>query len=108
MAALPLPIIIGCVYKGLRLYDSRKRGERVALKWKEVGGIKRATGVLLIAYWSFLVYLAAAAVLNLTAIAVLPLSPIDSVIILTLATIGLVWLTYLQSVMSPRKTAFRN
>ena len=106
LGALPIPVILGFMYWGLRLQSSLSNAERIRLKWKDLSVTRKLLGVSLSGYFAVVVYLDVAAILNLTRILTLPFSGIGSLVLIWVLTVGFVGLAYLQSVTHPRKVDY--
>lgn len=78
LLGVPIPIMVACIVWFVRFINSQQKGERVALKWREMDHAQKALAVLIIVWICLNLYLGIGNELALLNIAVLPLSWIYS------------------------------
>lgn len=86
LVSLPIPILVACIVWFTRLDNSRKKGERLTLKLREMGPLRKALAGIVLVWICLNLYLSIGNLLALMNIAALPFGWIYSSI-----DTGMIW-----------------
>jgi hypothetical protein len=104
---VPILILVGCIVWIVRFNISQQKGERLTLKWKDMGPLRRTVTVLILVWICLNLYLTVGDLLVFLNVVALPLGSAYSIyrpILIWASASTIVGLAFVLSIRFPRRS----